>query len=153
MSDRWWNDDDQLLAVLGEALAEEHEVPPQLIEAGKAVFAARSLDSELAALVYDSLADEQPALATRTSRAAIRELTFACRELRIHLQVTSASLHGQVVPPQRGEVEVRTADHALHVAEVDEYGWFSITPIPRSSFRLFCRMQSGTSTLTDWLSV
>jgi hypothetical protein len=151
MSDRWWSDDDQLLAVLEEAFAEEHEVPPHVIEAGKAVFAARSLDSELAALIYDSLADARPV--TRTSRAAIRELTLACRELRIHLQVSTASLRGQVVPPQRGEVEVHTTDHAPQVIEVDEYGWFSITPVPRSSFRLFCRMRSGTSTRTDWLSV
>ena len=153
MSDRWWSDDDQLLAVLGEVLAEEHEVPAHVLDAGKAVFATRCLDSDLAALSYDSLADAQPVLATRASRAAIRELTFVCRELRIHLQVSTASLQGQVVPPQRGEVEVHPADHPPQVTEVDEYGWFSITPTPRGSFRLFYRLRGGTSTRTDWLSV
>ncbi|HEX2297564.1 MAG TPA: hypothetical protein VHH34_03425 [Pseudonocardiaceae bacterium] len=152
MSERWWSDDDQLLAVLAEALAEEHEVPPQIVNAGKAVFAARSLDSELAELIYDSLATAQP-VPTRTSRAAIRELTFASRELRFHLQVSATSLHGQLVPPQRGEVEVHTADHPPQVVEVDEFGWFTITPVPRTSFRLFCRTRRGISTLTDWLSV
>lgn len=152
MSDQWWSDDDQLLAVLAEALAEEHEVPANLVDAGKAVFAARRLDSELAELIYDSLATAQPAL-TRTSRATIRELTFASSELRFHLQVSAASLHGQVVPPQRGEIEVHTPDHVPHVVEIDEVGWFTITPVPRSSFRLFCRTLRGTSTLTDWLSL
>lgn len=152
MSDHWWSDDDQLLAVLGEALAEEHDVPAYLVEAGRAVFAARGLDAELAELIYDSLATAQPA-PTRTSRASIRELTFASPELQFHLQVSASSLHGQLVPPQRGEIEVHTANHAPHVVEIDEFGWFTITPVPRGSFRLFCRTQRGTSTHTDWLSV
>jgi hypothetical protein len=57
-----------------------------------------------------------PEPATRAPRAASRELTFVSGELKIHIQVTAAALHGQVVPPQRGEIEVHmtgscTADH------------------------------------------
>ena len=52
----WANDDDDLLALLRDALAEQREVPTRFVEAGKATFAWRSIDAELAALAYDSVA-------------------------------------------------------------------------------------------------
>lgn len=153
MSDRWWSNDDELFAVLEEALREERDVPADFVEAGKAVFALHSIDAELAALVYDSLANALPAAATRAPRASIRELTLASRELKIHIQVTATALHGQIVPPQRGEIEVQMTNRSPQVIEIDEQGWFTVAPIPRVSFRLLCCTQAGTSVLTDWLSV
>jgi hypothetical protein len=154
MSDPWWSDDDELLVALGEALREEREVPAHFVEAGKAVFAWRSIDAESAALTFDSLVDAHPvAAATRAERVAIRELTFASREMKIHVQVMGTSLCGQVVPARPGEIEVHTTGHAPQVIEVDEQGWFRVACIPGGSFRLLCRTLSGTSALTDWLTV
>lgn len=153
MSDEWWNGDDELLAVVAEALREERAVPAHFIAAGKAAFAWHSLDAELAALTYDSLVDALPAAAaTRAERAAIRELTFASRDMKIHVQVTGPSLHGQVVPAQQGEIEVHTEGRAPRMIDVDEHGWFTVAPIPGGSFRLLCRTRSGTA-LTDWLAI
>ncbi|MGI9003881.1 MAG: hypothetical protein ACR2GH_19905 [Pseudonocardia sp.] len=154
MSAPWWSDDDELLVTLGTALREEREVPERFLEAGKAVFAWQSIDAELAALTFDSLVDAHPvAAAARAERATIRELTFASPKIKIHMQVTGTSLYGQIVPAQAGTIEVRTAEHAPQVVEVDEQGWFTVAPVPGGSFRLHCRTLSGTSALTDWLTV
>ena len=102
----WQDDDEDLLALLRDALAEQRDVPTRFVEAGKATFAWRSIDAELAALAYDSVADPSAlAGATRADRAAIRELTFAFRDATVHVQIARAGLHGQVVPARAGEVE------------------------------------------------
>ena len=44
----WRDDDEDLLALLRDALAEQREVPTRFVEAGKATFAWRSIDAELA---------------------------------------------------------------------------------------------------------
>ena len=79
IADIRWDDDDELLAFLDEALRTEGDVPPDFVAAGKAAFTWRSIDAELAALVYDS--EREPAL-TRTQTADLRALTFASAGLR-----------------------------------------------------------------------
>lgn len=113
-----------------------------------------SLDAELAVLTYDSLVGALPAAsATRAERAVIRELTFASRDVKIHVQVTGGALHGQVVPPQRGQLEVHAAGRSPRVIDVDEQGWFTVAPIPGDSFRLLCHTLTGVTALTDWLAI
>jgi hypothetical protein len=153
VTNRWWSDDDQLFAALDDALREAREVPGHLVEAAKASFAWHNVDAELAALTYDSAADSPRLIGTtRAERAALRELTFATPHLKIHLQVTDKALHGQIVPPQQCEIEVRTAAGPPLVTSADEDGWFTVQPIPIGSFRLQCRTASGTAR-TDWLAV
>lgn len=48
-----WDSDEQLVADLAEALRTEREVPDRLIEIGRAAFAWRHVDAELAALTDD----------------------------------------------------------------------------------------------------
>ena len=55
MSQRWWEDDNQLLAALREALRSERNVPAEFTATGKATFAWRNIDAELATLTYDSV--------------------------------------------------------------------------------------------------
>jgi hypothetical protein len=153
MTSQWWSDDEQLFAVVEEALREGREVPRCFIEAGEAAFAWRTVDAELAAITFDSAADNQQLIAaTRTERAALRELTFSTRELKIHLQVTDRALLGQIVPAQECEIEVRTVDRQPLLTRTDEVGWFTVQPVPIGSFRLLCRTPRGTA-LTDWLAV
>ncbi len=153
MTNQWWNDDDRLLAALDDALREARDVPRHFIEAGQAVYAWHNIDAELAALTYDSAADRDPVAATRAERAALRELTFATRCLTIHIQVTDKALHGQVVPPQSSDLELRTAGGPAVFIAADEDGWFTVQPIPTGSFRLYCRTVTGITALTDWLAV
>jgi len=105
MTSGWWDDDEELLALLRDALAEQRDVPARFVEAGKASFAWHSIDAELAALAYDSVADPSAfAGAARADRAAIRELTFAFRDATVHVQIARGGMHGQVVPARTGEV-------------------------------------------------
>src|SRR4051794_12245234 len=92
-------DDDELLAVVLEALREERATPARVVDAGKAVFTWRSVDAELAELAYDSLTAPAEA-GPRAERAVVRDVTFAARAVTIHVQLSGADLQGQLVPPQ-----------------------------------------------------
>ena len=127
----WWNDDDELQELLRDALAEQRDIPARFVEAGKASFAWRSIDAELAALSYDSVGDASAlAGASRADHAAIRELTFAFRDATVHVQIARGGLHGQVVPPRGGEAELHVEGRPLRRTEVDDQGWFSFAPLP-----------------------
>jgi hypothetical protein len=148
----WWNDDDQLLAALGDALRSAGEVPPEFIEAGRAVYGSSDIDTELAALIHDSAGE--PALATtRAESAALRTLTFTSARLSIHVEVTRDALRGQVVPAQPGEIELYLADGESRTIAVDDVGWFVVQPVPTGSFRLRCRPVAGAVVVTDWVTL
>lgn len=150
----WWNDDDELQELLRAALAEGRDVPARFVEAGKASFAWHSIDAELAALAYDSVSDAQATAGVRqTDRAAIRELTFAFRDATVHVQIARGGLHGQVVPPRRGEVELHVQGRPVRTAPVDDQGWFSFAPLPTTAFRLLWRIPGGGTAMTDWLTL
>lgn len=151
MNEEWWRDDDALLTELGAALHDE--VPAHVVEAGKAAFTWASIDSELAALVYDSSTSAEALTATRSERARIRDLTFASPHLTVHVQVSGDELQGQVVPPRRGSIEMQCSDGLPRMAEIDDEGWFTVAPLPASPFRLLWRTADGATALTDWLTL
>jgi hypothetical protein len=146
---QWWADDDQLAAELGAAL---RPVPEGFVEAGRAAFAWRDIDAELAALTYDSATDGLVGAGTRAAAAPSRELTFASGDVTIDVEITSEAVIGQVVPPEPGEVRVILAAGTETGAAIDEIGCFVIRPVPQGAFRLRCRTGSGTSILTGWLT-
>ena len=49
-----WNDDELLFQDLTAAVAEVGDVPPEVRRTGRALFAWRTVDAELAELVQDS---------------------------------------------------------------------------------------------------
>ncbi len=150
---RWWSDDDGLLAALGEALRSARCVPRRFVEVGKAGYAWHNIDAELAALVSDSATGDRGATPSvvRAEPAPLRFLTFASPRLSIHMEVTRDGVHGQVVPPQPGEIELRPADGPPVVLAIDDVGWFALEPIPSGLFRLRCQTRDGTTVLTDWI--
>jgi hypothetical protein len=162
MADRWWSDDEQLLAVLDDALGAARAVPQGFVEAGKAAYSWRTIDAELAALTYDSAADTELVTITRAESATLRALTFAAAGLTIELEVTPEALLGQVSPVQAGHAVayVGAADAAadepgaseIGTAVIDELGFFVLQPLPAEPFRLLCKVSSGTSVLTGWIS-
>jgi hypothetical protein len=145
----WWTDDDDLLAVLGEALREEADVPPRVVEAGKAIFALYSLESDLAALA----AEPAGALTAGLRGGQDRQLAFATGAVTIHVQVSGRQVSGQVIPPQAGELDLHTRGGRPERADVDELGWFTITPAPRAEFRLLFLGSSGDRAVTEWIEV
>jgi len=146
--------DDELLTELGEAVRDAADVPARFIDAGKAAFAWRTVDEELAMLAYDSATvGADAAVVTRADPAALRALTFVSSELTVEVEVTPDALLGQLVPPQAGEVELRTRTGESHTAAVDAVGWFVLRPVPAEMFRLHVRPASGPEVLTAWVTL
>lgn len=160
MPDEWWSDDDRLLATLEDAVSSAQAVPSSFLAAGKAVYAWRTIDAELADLTYDSAADPELLSAIRAESATLRALTFVSAGLTIEIEVTPEGLLGQISPVQAGQVTAYagTADageenSGFGTAVIDELGFFVIRPLPAEAFRLLCRTASGVTVLTGLISL
>jgi hypothetical protein len=148
VTDGW--DDEELLAMLQQALSRRREVPPEFVAAAKSAYTWRTIDVELAQLTYDSTRDYAP---IRSEAASIRALTFTSPHLSIELEVVEDSLFGQVIPAQAASVEVHARADPETAIPTDEVGCFVIHPIPRSPFRLRCRVAASIDVLTSWLTL
>jgi hypothetical protein len=154
MTENWWTDDDRLALALSEAVQAADDVPREFIAAGKAAFTWHTIDAELAALTYDSAIDHGQALVDlRSEPAQLRLLTFASLSVTIELEIADDSVLGQVVPPQRGDIEARDATTVLAAAVADEAGCFVLRPRPPGPFRLLVQFEGQTSVLTGWITV
>ena len=139
-------------------LARLDPVPPGLVEAGVGAFAWRTIDADLAELVFDSLVDQDEAALVRGDQAG-RLLSFRAGTLTIEVEVTatgpSRRLMGQLMPPQRGDVDIRHGDSTTTV-EADELGRFSAGPLPAGPVSLRCRPGSAPDQppiVTEWISI
>jgi len=150
--DPGWNDDDQLLDALRDALTTADEVPQAFVEAGKAAFSWRTIDAELAALTYDSAWNTLESLAIRSESAVLRSLTFASDGWTIELELTPDAVLGQLDPPAAGTVVARADGGTLATTEVDDLGFFALRPPPTVAYRLVCTTTSGTTILTGWIT-
>ena len=149
-----WDDDEQFLVALGEAMKARQAVPEWFVETGKNAYAWHNIDAELALLTYDSDSDADRGLAAavRSETASIRALTFTSAHLTVELEVTEHSLLGQIIPPRAGTLEVHTTA-GVTSSPVDEIGSFVVDPIPSSPFRLRCRTEDGADVLTGWITL
>jgi len=149
-----WDDDEQFLVALGEAMKARQAVPEWFVETGKNAYAWHNIDAELALLTYDSDSDADRGLAAavRSETASIRALTFTSTRLSIELEVAESSLIGQIIPPRAGTLEVHTTA-GVTSSPVDEIGSFVVDPIPSSPFRLRCRTEDGADVLTGWITL
>jgi hypothetical protein len=168
-----WDDDEELLAALRQALRGQvappagsapsgpdpqagtaaQAVPPEFIEAGKAAYTWRTIDAELAELTYDSAQESLAVAGQRAEDASARTLTFSSAHLTIELEATGDALLGQLVPVQTGLVEIQPGPEKGAQADVDTMGCFTIRPIPAGPFRLRCQSDAGVVVLTEWLSL
>jgi hypothetical protein len=146
-------DDDNLLAALRAAMRARSQVPPELVQAGKNIYAWHTIDAELAALTFDSDHEPEAAASTRSESASIRALTFSSAHLTIEVEVTEYSLIGQVMPAREGTVEAQTRDGATTAVPVDEIGCFSVEPIPPGPFRLRYRNEEAADVVTAWITL
>jgi len=143
--------DEKLLASLGAALEAADPLPESVIEAAKATFTWRTIDAELASLVFDSAAGE---LAGVRSSEATRQMTFSTPGVEIELIVvseTSRRLVGQLVPPQTAEVTLHH-ESDTRTAQSDSLGRFTFHDVPTGSVRLTCKLagDDGAVVQTEW---
>jgi hypothetical protein len=148
-----WEDDD-LISALQEALRAGEAVPDDFVAAGKAAFAWRNIDAELARLTYDSVRDLELAASLRAEEATIRALTFTSARLTIELEITTDAVVGQIVPAQPATIIVQPGAAGTQTeARADEIGCFTIQPIPAGAFRLQCRTDNGLEIMTGLFTV
>ena len=145
------NDDDLLLRDLGAAVREAAAVPESFLAAGRAAFAWRTVDEDLATFAAAETASVRSAEEPGPARP--RAFTFAARRLAIEVEAAEDALVGQVVPPEPGRIELRTPKGAPVEAEVDELGWFVLRPMPTGMFRLYLFPANGSPVVTEWVTL
>ncbi|HEY0640852.1 MAG TPA: hypothetical protein VGD67_24740 [Pseudonocardiaceae bacterium] len=145
--------DDELLDDLGAAMRARASVPPGFLAAGRAAFAWRTVDAELAALAFDSAETGGVLSGTRADDAALRALTFATATLTVELEVGEDGLLGQLVPPQTGEVRVERRDGPPVTVTADDVGWFVVRPVPAGLVRLHVTAAEGGTVVTPWTTL
>jgi hypothetical protein len=150
--------DADLEAELRRVLAQIDPLPPGLVETGIRTFTWRTIDADLAELVFDSQVDQDEAALVRGDQQG-RLLSFRAGTLTIEVEVTgtgpSRRLMGQFMPPQHGGVEIRHGDSTTTV-EADELGRFSAGPLPAGPVSLRCRPGSAPdqpAIVTEWISI
>jgi hypothetical protein len=149
-------DDTELEEQLREIIARLDPVPPRLLKAAVDCYTWRTVDSELAELVFDSLADDHVTLVRGREHA--RLLSFEAGGLTIDVQVTGSGprrrIVGQLAPPRPAAVKIRQGLNVTGL-DADELGRFS-GPLRDGPFSLLC---TGTGTdpdrpvVTDWIAI
>jgi hypothetical protein len=150
-----WDDED-LNEALRQVFRTQDDVPPEVVDAGKSVFALRDswdADAELAQLTYDSLAPSGPAPAERAGTAPARALTFSAAQLTVKLECTAESVVGQLIPPQVEAITMQLSTGMETALTVDEIGSFAIRPAPPATFRLRCQATTSHRVLTPWITL
>jgi hypothetical protein len=138
---------------LAGVVATHDTVPADVIEAAKASYWWRSVEDELADLVYDSSLDSDLLVGVRGGSG--RQLTFATEEVTIELEVEGppgSRMVGQLVPPQSAEIEIRHLDGSIFLA-ADELGRFSSASVPEGPVSLRCNPPAGSPLATDWVTL
>jgi hypothetical protein len=133
-------------------------VPDRLVQAAVDAYAWRTVDADLAELVFDSLADQDEAALVRGPQQE-RLLSFRAGGLTIEVEVTAAGpsrrLIGQLVPPQRAEVQIRHQDEVVTLI-TDEFGRFIAESLPAGPVSLRCGpadQAHRSPVVTDWVPI
>lgn len=151
-------DDTELEEELRQVAALAEPVPPGLLRAAVDAFTWRTIDADLAELVFDSLSDQRETALVRGSWQD-RLLSFRAGSVTIEVEVTatgsSRGLTGQIVPPQLATVQIRHRDGAV-TRQADELGCFSADSLPAGPVRLRCQLAAagdGPPVVTDWVPI
>lgn len=127
-------EDDQLLTLLAQAMSLADPVPDSVRRVALGALAWRTIDADLAALVYDSGLE---AAGVRSDEVA-RQLTFGSPGLEIEVMVVPngrRKLLGQLVPPRVAAVTL-TCDCIVVETTSDDLGRFRFEEVGSGSTRL-----------------
>ncbi|MDH3752557.1 MAG: hypothetical protein OEU32_01695 [Acidimicrobiia bacterium] len=144
-------EDEELLELLGRAIDGADPVPDQVVEAARAAFTWRTIDEELAELVFDSMTDEL--VGARSSGDAERQVTFRAPGVEIEVMVTSEHsrrLVGQLVPGQTAAIELRSDGGRQH-GQADAVGRFVFGDISPGRVQLAITTNDNRVVTTEWL--
>lgn len=145
--------DDQLIELLGQALAAAEPVPAHALEAAYETMSTESFDAGLARLVFDSATDEL--VGVRGGSDTTRQVTFSAPGVEIEIMVVSEGerrLIGQLVPPQSATIELRFGD-AVRETGTDNLGRFQFGNVAPGEIRLEVTTEDGSRVVTEWVVV
>jgi hypothetical protein len=146
------NDDEALLAALGEALiTARHPRSAELIASAQDAFSFASITDEVAALVFDSMWEDKLETASRAAATSVRTLVFESAELSLEIEVSSDGIVGQVTPGNEAIIEAERSDGRRTLVHPDEFGWFSL-PAPGPGPLRFHIRAGGRKAVTDWVN-
>jgi hypothetical protein len=141
--------DDELLELVGRALHAADPVPDSVVAGARAAWTWRTIDEELAELVFDSAAE----LTGVRSEETARQLTFRSPGLEIEVMVvddTSRRLVGQLVPPGSFTIQLIAGD-AQQETTTDRLGRFSFNAVAPGPVRLALVDPDGHHVVTtEW---
>lgn len=138
-------DDDEVLDLLQRALGLSDPVPNHVLEASCSAFTWRTIDAELAELVFDSTYER---IGVRTDESN-RQVTFSSPAVQIELTVIdngSRRLVGQLVPAAVATIEL-VERGAVHSTRTDEHGRFSFADVAAGPLRLVVLDDQGARTV------
>lgn len=150
--------DDELEEMLRRLAARLEPVPQPLLQSAADAFAWRDIDRELAELVFDSLLAEDEDILVRGAQQP-RLVSFQAGELTIEVEVTSTgparAVLGQIIPPQRAAVNIRTAQDTVTV-QADELGRFQSGSLRAGPMSLRLTLAADAArhpVVTDWVAI
>ena len=142
--------DDDLLELVGRALRAADPVPDRVLDGARAAWTWRTIDEELAMLVFDSAAE----LTGVRSEDTARQLTFRAPGMEIEVMVVdeaSRRIVGQLVPGGAFDVTLHAGDGA-HVTATDHLGRFSFDGVAPGPVRLVVAGDDGNPAVTtQWV--
>ena len=142
--------DATLLALVGEALDVSDPVPDHVLAAARGAVAWRTIDQDLADLVFDSSAE---LTGVRDTNAA-RQLTFRSDGLEIELMLVDSAqrrLVGQLVPAMATTVCLETTATQFEQS-TDRFGRFSFDGVQTGPVRITVPgADGGRAIATDWM--
>jgi hypothetical protein len=168
MSEPGTDEADATLSLLARALSAAEPVPERVLEGARAAFTWRTIDTELAELVFDSERDEAGVRAADVNR----QMTFQAPGVEIEIMVIDTGarrLVGQLVPPAEMTVEL-IAGGDTRTMTCDDLGRFAfdglapgpvrVRPMARTTSRpsetspkIECRSSRwgvGASVMKNW---
>jgi RNA polymerase sigma factor (sigma-70 family) len=142
--------DNLLVDLVGRSLRRVDPVPDHVLASARGAFAWRTIDQELADLVFDSATE----LTGTRDPGAARQLTFRSKGVEIEIMLIDSSerrLVGQLVPAHTTTVRLDSTGHS-HEQVSDQYGRFSFDGVATGPVRLSISGTEGTrDVLTDWV--
>ncbi|WP_183095589.1 hypothetical protein [Nocardioides stalactiti] len=148
-----WNDD-ELLAELAAAVAEETAVSDRRRAAAQAAFTWRTVDAELAELLHDSALDAGAAV--RSGGDGPRTLSFRRAAVTLEVEIDGDVVLGEVIDesgvgdPATVTLQRPGVDDV--VVEADASGFFRIEGVGAGSVR-FVVARSGWILTTPWATI
>jgi hypothetical protein len=142
--------DEELLKLVRVMLTGPAAVPPEVVVAARAAFELRSLDAELAALIYDSETDDRLLVGSRATESSARILVFRAEESTVEVEFRDGRALGQIDPPSAGEVCLESPLAQLGEACIDSAGCFVIEGSFTGMVRIIVQSPDRTQLVTEW---